>query len=324
MDEEKNRQQQNSKIEIEINRFKHIVEALNNPQMLSKIVIVISLIIILVFIGISGIALLVKKFYPYKAVETNQYGATVIQSEDNEVTYWLFNSADLWANSGIEVKAGQILSIKTSGAFHTAIHHLVDDAEKNKLSDKWLRPDGGVQSKENKDYSRSKYRIAPEYEFNAILMQVLPKEIGCMGNEWYKTKTNTLKNIDTNHFWDYIDGGVTGEPTAANIYVIGEGRDNIEIQDDGILFFSCNDIALTPRKINSMKDSVNVRDTTYEKNGVTIRRKVDVGPFLISKRPYGNDNDSTELDYYKRTNYINAWFTDNVGSFLIVIERKKN
>ena len=303
---------QTPKMEIEINRYKHIVEAFNNPKMLSKLVIVVSIIIVLVFVGVSGIALLVKKFYPYKAVETNQYGATVIQNEDSEVTYWLFNSADLWANSGIEVKAGQVLSIKTSGAFHTAVHHLVDDAEKNKMSDKWLRPAGGLQSKKEKDDSRSQYRIAPEYDFNAILMQVLPKKIGKLGNEWYK-ESKKLENIDGNYM-DYIDGGKDLKPderTVADIYVIGEGRDNIEIQQDGILFFTCNDIALTPRVIDAMESMVKLDE-----------KGKDTSTLHLGTSPEP-DSDRTELDYYRRHTYINAWFADNVGSFLIVIERKK-
>lgn len=31
----------------------------------------------------------------------------------------------------------------------------------------------------------------------------------------------------------------------------------------------------------------------------------------------------TELDYYGKNKFIDAWFVDNVGSFLIVIEREK-
>lgn len=30
-----------------------------------------------------------------------------------------------------------------------------------------------------------------------------------------------------------------------------------------------------------------------------------------------------ELDYYKHHNFVDAWFVDNIGSYMIVIERKK-
>ena len=299
-------------MEIEINRYKHFVEAFNNPKMLAKAIVVLSIIIILVFLGISLIALVVKIYYPYNTVETNQYGATIIQSENNDVIYWLYNSADLWANSGIEVKAGDILSIKTSGAFHSSVHHLVRDANANKLSDAWLRPSGGYQSQNEKDKARSEFRIAPQYPFNAILMQVFPPIFKDLGNNWNTLDTNSWLIKDKN-FWDYIDGGNLNRDryTAANIYKIGEGQDNIEIQEDGILFFACNEIALTSRIIDSMnrKDLKDIKT-----DGKSI---MDLGP---SPEP---DSDRTELDYYKRKHFIDAWFADNVGSFLIVIERKK-
>ena len=123
---------ENNKMEIEITRYKKIVEAFNSPKALAKLVIVISLIIVLVFFGISVIALVVKSYYPYKTVNSNEYGATIVQNEDNEVIYWLFNTADLWANSGIHVKKGDIISVRASGAFHSSIHHLADDAKKTK------------------------------------------------------------------------------------------------------------------------------------------------------------------------------------------------
>ena len=294
------------KIEIEINKYKRLVEILNNPKMLAKTIVVLAVIIVLVFVGVSAIALVIKKFYPYKAVETNKYGATVIKNEDTEITYWLFNSADLWANSGIKVEKGQRITVRTSGAFHSAIHHLVQDATKNKQRDKWLNATGGVQSLEPHDVARSKFRIAPEYEFNTIIMQVVPQKVLDLGNDWFKTVDTTYKY---KKFLDYVDGGTGDSLSNAKIYRIGEGYENIEIQEDGILCFACNDIALTERKIKAMKDLV-----VLDKSGK------DTGDLKIGDNIEGY---GTELDYYLKHHFIDAWFVDNVGSFLIVVERKK-
>lgn len=348
------------KIEIEINKYKRLVDVLSNPQMLAKSIVVLVVIIVLVFIGVSAIALTIKRFYPYKAVETNKYGATVIKNEDTELTYWLFNTADLWANSGIEVKKGQRITVRTSGAFHSAIHHLVDDAGKNYQRDKWLNATGGMQSKTRQDSARANFRIAPEYEFNTVIMQVIPSDLLESGHDWFK-------NIDDTLSWDYIDGG-NGKFSRANIYKIGEGYENIEIQEDGYLCFACNDVALTERKILKMKelvdyrkvdsiatkpitiplrnmeiDSINKNTIFYKYKGqkcknrfvgmsnssVTIEKDTiyqldkykDYGVMNIGSSPVCVD--STELDYYMNNRFIDAWFVDNVGSFLIVVERKK-
>ena len=264
MEKERNDNSSNEKpkIEIEINKYKRLVDVLNNPKMLAKAIVVLAVVIVLVFVGVSAIALIIKRFYPYKAVETNKYGATVIKNEDTEVTYWLFNSADLWANSGIKVEKGQRITIRTSGAFHSAIHHLVEDANKNQQRDKWLNATGGMQSLNPQDEARSKYRIAPEYEFNTVIMQVVPQKVLEMGNDWY---IKVDKNKRYTKFLDYVDGGVTDSISSAKIYKIGEGYENIEIQEDGILCFACNDIALTQRKIKAMKSLVSLEIETWQK-----------------------------------------------------------
>ena len=325
MEEEKDNKQ-TPKMEIEINQYKNLVKTFNNPKALAKIVIVVAVVITLVFVGIAAVALAVKHFYPYNTLKSNKYGATVIKNEDGDVTYWLFNSADLWSNSGIEVKKGEVISIRTSGAFHTAVHRLVEAADQNTVAISWLSPTGGVPSKgqenENRDIKRSNFRICPESnaDFNVILMQVLPKEYERLGREWFKE--NPPRGVDSVSFNDQIDGGMIGEQSSANIYIIGDQHENIEIQEDGVLYFSCNDIALTHRKIEAMKKHVRLKDTVYIKNGKTIRGKKDIGDFQIGKHP--SNPKKTELDYYFDNNYVNAWFDDNVGSFLIVVERKNN
>ncbi len=449
------------KVEIEINKFQNLVKALNDPRMLAKIIMVTCIIVFLLFLGISLIAMMLKKFYPYNVISTNEYGATFIQNEDKDVIYWLFNSADLWANSGVEVKKGDIVTIHTSGAFHTAIHHLADDAKKNILTYNWMKPGGGKPSSIPHDDTRAKYRIAPYYNPNTILMQVIPKDYfdGIYG-EWWRNKEKIVNEQDEKLetiFDDKIDGGPT-----SHIYAIGEGQDNIEIQEDGYLCFAVNDIALTRFKISEMMRNVEIKETikivdkiedtikmgdtikiedsikidtiikylitkdtikdykdvgnlkmdyfyfskdekdlralmgyingiyNYYKNGRkgaiynilndsnnfnhkdssafanikghfelyykydTIERykenpnlytNVDIenvknridsieNHFNISRDIVsGNHLDTvekyvaktmTELDYYYIHNYINAWYDDNVGSFLVVIERKNN
>ncbi|MBO4874931.1 MAG: hypothetical protein J5542_06460 [Bacteroidales bacterium] len=339
------------KVEIEINKFQNLVKALNDPRMLAKIIMVTCIIVFLLFLGISLIAMMLKKFYPYNVISTNEYGATFIQNEDKDVIYWLFNSADLWANSGVEVKKGDIVTIHTSGAFHTAIHHLADDADSNRIQYNWMEADGGKPSKIPHDDKRAEYRIIPQYSHNTILMQVIPTKyfVGNIG-EWWR---NENRKDDSESFDDRVDG------KSAHIYVIGMGRDNIEIQEDGYLCFAVNDIVLTQRNIKEMMKEVSIdsnecKDTgnlemgnypipqdsielTDLKSHIKEFEKEDNGLIRLINEAIKDttkikDNIAfkqeinktvTELDYYYIHNYINAWYDDNVGSFLVAIERKK-
>lgn len=372
---------ENKKMEIEITRYKKIVEAFNSPRALAKLIIVISLIIVLVFFGISVIALVVKSYYPYKTVNSNEYGATIIENEDNEVIYWLFNTADLWANSGIHVKEGDVISVRASGAFHSSIHHLVEDAEKNRRGRNWLNPIGGPNASGPREEARASYRISSAQPYNTLLMQVIPENV-------------VLKDPDGNwitEYSGYLDGRSkieTNNDKTINynksifpdIYAIGAERDKITIRTDGVLHFAVNDIALTRDIIMQMKEKV--------KKGEKKDKFKDIGPLAIGRFPipdvkdtaifiretnvvlkglrtigfgvcpsdtlnfvgnFKKDNncdslyrelfnkfakydrtnteslmrDYSELDYYLICNFVDAWFVDNAGSYLIVIERKK-
>lgn len=330
---------ENKKMEIEITRYKSIVKAFNNPSALAKLIIVIALIIILVFIGISIIALVMKSFYPYKVVNSNEYGATIIQNEETEVSYWLLNSADLWANSGISVKKGDVISVRASGAFHSSIHHLVDEAKKNKKEYSWLYPIGGPNSSESKESFRAEHRISGAYPLNTLLMQVIPIDV--------RLKKDGRWNPEA---YLYIDGtGKEGKkPIKPDIYVIGAERDKITIRTDGVLHFTVNDIALTEKVIAKMKEKENIQPVEVIVNNENKVYYKDKGPLKIGPYPKLKEKDSlafkalkrlgydgefddttlisqvyTELDYYRSEGFVDAWFVDNAGSFLIVIERNK-
>lgn len=368
------------KMEIEITRYKGIVTAFNSPRTLAKLIIVTSLILVLVFFGISVIALVVKNYYPYKTVNSNEYGATIIENEDNEVIYWLFNTADLWANSGIHVKKGDVISVRASGAFHSSIHHLVEDADSNRMRRNWVKPVGGPNQSPptDREKSRSSYRISSEQEFNTLLMQVIPESVELRDGNGNWTIKNACyldgRKKETKNNNQTIDHNLSIYP---DIYAIGAERDKITIRSDGVLHFAVNDIAMTRNVIMEMKEKVKIG----KKNGGEYKdtSKLEIGYFPIPNKKdtnllndllegmrkigfSGNASDTmifgreptkkndwdknyrclynhlnkrltedtvfyrknyTELDYYLIRNFVDAWFVDNAGSYLIVIERKK-
>lgn len=376
---------EDKKMEIEITRYKRFVETFNHPRALAKLIVVVSIIIVLVFLGISIIALVVKSYYPYQVVNSNEYGATIINNEDNEVIYWLFNTADLWANSGIHVKKGDVISVRASGAFHSSIHHLVDDAKANRKGRNWVTPMGGPNSQSNpREEHRSKYRISPEQEFNTLLMQVIPENVELKDNngKWISKYDSYLdgqarEDKNNNNTIDY------NKSVYPDIYAIGAERDKVTIRSDGVLHFAVNDIALTRNIILQMNKDLLIDAKTHRDTGVLKLGKFpdpyDSIPELIEKNKKrlleglrdigfnGQETDTmvidceckisdewnckyralydtiknnvnknypcidsvyinrnfTELDYYLIRNFVDAWFVDNVGSYLIVIERKK-
>ena len=82
-------------ITIDIVRHKRLFELLESPRSLWKVIASLFVIVIVLFVGLAFVVLVVKSFYPYNVIKTNTYGATIMQTEDKEVIYWLFNTAEL-------------------------------------------------------------------------------------------------------------------------------------------------------------------------------------------------------------------------------------
>ncbi len=320
---------ENKKVQIEIVRHRDLLSILRDPRMTWKAILSLFIVLVILFFGLTFVTLAIKSIYPYNSITTTKYGATIIKSEDKEVIYWLFNTADLWANSGIEVHKNDVISIRASGKSNNAIHHLVRDFKNNtNLTYKWTGPEG-LASDEGKNASRDKerrkYRIAPNENEGVLLMQVIPEKYQNRGSE---QKENVFFK-DTLH--PYL---IDGRPYTAvkkenktdiypDIYVIGEGKDEQVIRTDGILHFAVNDVALTGRMIDSMRaDSSKDLEIgkVYDDTSILVKAENKNSLVLCQCEPDTRYID--ELDLYKQEDFVDAWFVDNLGSFLIVIERK--
>ncbi len=350
-------------VEIEIVRHRVLVELLRDPRSLWRLLLTMFLLLVVLFLGLSVVVFSIKKFYPYNAIETNLYGATTFEGENKDVTYWLFNTAELWANSGIEVRRGDVLTIRTSGAWHTAIHHLVTAAEENAtLPDSWVGSDGEDRDRSDKRWNyRARYRLSETNPDGVLLMEIIPHESA-------KIMTDLNAKGRNRPFVEYVEKHASESPSR---YVIAKERINLLVKSDGLLHFAVNDIVLTRGKIEQMyRDFINNLEQEKSLDNVSAKKlrgwvnkwkdvdSVSLPPALKDTVPtfreleekncdymYGRNADSVryrrtdpndttrfgddcclnnELIYYYNKGFIDAWYVDNVGSFLVVVERKRS
>ena len=217
-------------LKIEVSKYASLVKVLSGDNWW-KVLISVFFIGCVLFSGISLVALAIKKMYPYSDITTNGLGTTTIKSENGEVSYWLFNSASLWANSGITVEKGDIITIRSSGKYH----HLHDATKNNTdLKDRWIGSEGMPDNdyNDNEDFYRSKYRIFPGEPNGALVMQVAT-------NQPFETPKDYI-----------IDKKTKADPS--NFYYIGKERQNIYINNSGTLYFAINDIVLNDSTIIDM------------------------------------------------------------------------
>lgn len=237
-DSKKQQEQQEKKsneLTIEIRRFQNLLEILKSPKKLLLLSFAIAIIGILLFGGITLIVLSIKRLYPYNDITTNAMGTTTLRSENKDVSYFLLNSAELWANSGIKVKEGQTITIKSSGKKHSAVHHLVKDALSNTpgLRDPWVGAEGfpeDFDKRDPRDRQRARYRIFPNTNQDILLMQIVSK-----GE--HKDKPSGLVFDCRTKSFEYKDNEI-------QFFVVGDRMDNIHINNDGVLYFAINDIVL--------------------------------------------------------------------------------
>lgn len=347
MDKTGNMKDEKPEMEIVVKHHKQLMELLEKPRLMWRAMLMLFLVLVILFIGLTFLALALKHYFPYRVIETNLQGATYVKNEEKEVIYWLFNTADLWANSGIEVKEGDELTIRASGASYTAIHHLVDSSKNNAIPyDQWVGTDG--QKKNNKkDSLRAVNRISKTSDEGILLMQVIPAKYQNNGPEWINRK-----DIEKRYLTD------------GNIEVIGKERRNLRISQNGILHFAVNDIVLTDAVMNRMfkenlrllNDSLKLMtpaqiealetkffginkenkgcscgfyNTVHEIKADTfsedIKKKAKQMGMGLGKHPVCSEGFPivNELVYYKEEGFRTPWYMDNLGSFLIVIERKR-
>lgn len=354
-------------IHVKVSRFQNLLTILKDWKKVLTLSFAIAAIGIILFCGITLIVLSIKRLYPYNDITINAMGTTTLRSENKDVSYFLLNSSELWASSGIKVKKGQTITIKSSGKKHSAIHHLVRDAESNSptLRDPWVGAEGfplEFDTRKKRDGERAKHRIIPYANQDILLLQIVADDASIL----YRP--------------------ITGEEKTNRFIVVGNKMEDIHIDFNGTLYFAVNDVVLDDETIINMIQECDPEANTskkydikeldkairfpYEKdlreyrtcqNGSikanNLSKHIDTlyydnyGLFLDSigvsgswdgrdtalfKRDTTNQyfingwgpcefgSDPTgkyiELYGYYMHKYVNAWYEDNVGSFLILIE----
>lgn len=226
---------QGETLKIEVNKYKSIADALSGERWWRTLFSVFIFGCVL-FTGIATVALAIKRMYPYSDITTNGLGATTFKSENSEVSYWLYNTALLWANSGISVEKGDVITVRSSGKFNTAMHHLYKSAKENTpMQEEWTGPEGEPDDPADRtgSYYRRKYRIFPGMPTGALVMQVAR-------NEPFDTPS------------DPMDNKHQSLPNPDDFFFIGGEREDIYINNPGTLYFGINDIVFNKKTIAGM------------------------------------------------------------------------
>ena len=211
-------------------------------------------------IGLSFVAIAVVSFVVYSAIfyiqnvllfkadlHINQFGTLIRKSYNSEYAMFVYDPAEPWAASGIQVQKKDLMFISASGAYHTNFTGLIDATKNNFWADR--REYWAIQSIESLDKD-----IKTIYRY--VYMTTPPT--GINPHKPYRVDKKNIKVERPRHLKDTALFGdvllqIVPECEMRNtdyldpnrIYALPRMRMNkketVRIKDDGVLTFGVND-----------------------------------------------------------------------------------
>lgn len=167
-------------------------------------------------------------------VRINQQGAFVpTNSCGREYVLFMFNSADPWASTGIQLCEGDRIKISASGAFNSAIRQTADAANENSRNPyPWygsnIRKRMEIADPGEKDeVGKCIYNDTDNARFGSILYQIQPDAVPCE----FDNRNRRIHQLS-----------------------VQDGENFREVRENGILHFAVNDIYLTPAVIDAFAE----------------------------------------------------------------------
>ena len=203
-----------------------------------------------VVIGFVVMAVLIVSFF-FKNVllfsphnHVNDAGALVMKQPCGKEHYvFLFNTAECWANTGIDVMAGDKLQISASGAYYGRVQDLALCAKRNvELPFAWNNPSRKVSAvysnhmdAMNKASGLCMYR-GEGARFGSLLCQIQPDALPCV----YEDSGVYMEQLDM----DAEEG----------VYA------SVDVERSGKLYVAVNDIYLSDRVKSELKKSAGYKE----------------------------------------------------------------
>src|SRR5574344_425878 len=172
-------------------------------------------------------------------IHVNEYGTFIPrQSSNREYALFLFNSSDVWANSGIQVEKGDKVYLSASGAFNSNIKQVIDNAQGNtKLIYPWTTANSSITPSDT-------LSVCSSYPFGTVLFTVNRDKEGCL--EAYEEEEKNSKNKE--RIYALCASSDEGKTYTKQLF---------NIAHNGQLFFTVNDVYLSDKVYERIKSGNN-------------------------------------------------------------------
>lgn len=247
------------------------------------------MIFVLVFLVSSIIFYINDVILFQNELRVNKYGSFIPRKACNsEYALFMFNTSELWANTGIQINRGDRIKIAVSGAFHPSVVDVMDAARENReLEQVWIdskvRMDMDREPKSRPDSAYWIYNGKDAY-FGSVLYQIRPE-------------------YSVNREWD--------ADSEVHQISLKMGQNFCRINESGILHLSINDIYLTDEVVDSkIAELVN-------NGGKVLNEEADL--FYVDEKTGCKICDEYSVHKYF-SEHRDVWFDDNLGQIMVVVE----
>lgn len=254
--------------------------------------VLITAIIMSIVIVVTSLIFFINDVLLYPNSPTiNKQGAIIPQRSCNrQSVLFLFNSAENWVSTGIQLQKGDKIKISYSGGFHSDIAGLRKEVGKNDtLRYKWTKFLTGKSEQNPK--IREKLLYNKEDAFFGSVLYTTASELGVQAND--------------KEFFHQIEKDKT-----------------IKIRQNGTLFLSVNDIYLDSFII---QDYQNDNDSIFHtKEFITLQEFEKNGGRYKTDLFWIKNTDTVYVSGYEfREHFLknpNVFFNDNIGEILVLID----
>lgn len=206
-----------------------------------------------------------------------------------EYGIYLFNTAELWANSGIRITKGDKVRISNSGAFHSSFADLLDGARDNTPS-----PDIDWIGKEEIPEDSLKRLKAKKQN---------KKDQVCLYNRYYPSKTKMEPAYLGDILYEIVPEYVSNDPLdhmeRAHVWSQKDREIRFTAKESGYLRFAVNDIYF--------EDEAALKE--YPETVDSLRNGRKFEPTSILEKAQKGEKDFRKIFYI-----------DNVGQILVCVE----
>lgn len=282
----------NSTIKIDESHFFTVIVDSKNKKKFYNFLVFVTAIIISIVVIINSLIFFINDILLYPNNPTiNKEGAIIPERSCNrQSVLFLFNSAERWANTGVQLQEGDEIKISYSGGFHSDVAGLKQAAKDNyRPKYEWIN----FTTKSEPDTTALRKKLLYNKEDDAYFGSVLYTIAGEFGVQ--DDERESFRQIEKDKL--------------------------IKIKRNGTLFLSVNDIYLRNSVIEIYEDE----NKQIFKTEIITKQELENKNDSISL--YYIKNDSTVYvsgikfrEYFQNDSIRDIFFNDNLGAILVLID----